>query len=75
MYTNPDQMFNAIRFGQKFEEKVANPSDIILLKKRHELMEKRDVLAGDTMKKILSRGVISLYIPTNLLSLISLSNG
>ncbi|KAJ6638754.1 Double-strand break repair protein MRE11, partial [Pseudolycoriella hygida] len=32
-YNDEDQLFNAIRFGQQFHTKVANPLDMILLKR------------------------------------------
>ncbi|XP_067627330.1 double-strand break repair protein MRE11 [Eurosta solidaginis] len=33
VFTSEDQMFNAIRFGQSYNEKVANPADMIHFKK------------------------------------------
>lgn len=39
-YDNKDQEFNPIRAGQQFVDKVANPNDIILLKKSLKHKEK-----------------------------------
>ena len=61
-YTNEDQMFNIIRFGQKFEEEVANPSEILLFRRRFDKKEQRDVLAGDVMQGVLSRAAYVMDI-------------
>lgn len=47
-------MFNTIRFGQRFEDKVVNSGDMILMRRRtHESKEKRDVLEKDVMNNVL----------------------
>lgn len=53
-YTDESQMFNTIRFGQRFEDKVVNSGDMILMKRRtHDFKEKRDVLDEEMMKDAL----------------------
>lgn len=32
-YKDEEQTFNTIRFGQRFHSKVANPTDVVLLKR------------------------------------------
>lgn len=34
LYSEEDQMFNYIRFGQQYNNRVANPMDMILFKKQ-----------------------------------------
>lgn len=52
-YTDEGQMFNLVRFGQKFEERIANPQELILMRRRFiEKKEKRDVLDTDEMNRI-----------------------
>ncbi|KAK3913008.1 Double-strand break repair protein MRE11 [Frankliniella fusca] len=52
-YTDEAQMFNSVRFGQKFEDKIANPQELILMKRRVlERKEKRDVLDTEEMDRM-----------------------
>lgn len=55
------EYFNPIRFGQQFGERVANPTEMILLKReRREKKEKSDdPLDRDAMENVLGNEVVS----------------
>lgn len=57
-------MFNQIRFGQKFEADVANPSSVVLFRKRSlHKKETRDVVDANVMDDILPpKNVITLVL-------------
>lgn len=40
-YKDEEQTFNTIRFGQRFHSKVANPTDIVLLKREKKASTRR----------------------------------
>lgn len=46
-YEREDQIFNRARFGQYFTGQVANPSDILLLKRERKIREKRQGQQAD----------------------------
>ncbi|KAJ8725312.1 hypothetical protein PYW07_016270 [Mythimna separata] len=46
-YDREDQVFNRARFGQYFNGQVANPSDILLLKRERKIREKRQGQQGE----------------------------
>lgn len=61
-FTDESQMFNTVRFGQRFEERVVNTGDMLLMKKRsHDYKEKREVLEKGVMKDVL-KGAKVIYI-------------
>lgn len=53
------EYFNPIRFGQQFTDKVANPTDLILLKRerRERKIKPEDPLDHDAMDQVLDNDV------------------
>lgn len=58
------EYFNPIRFGQQFGERVANPTEMILLKRerRERRRESDDPLDRDAMENVLGNEVVSTII-------------
>lgn len=52
MYQDEDHVFNALRFGQQYTERVANPLDMILFKKLQKPKSESKSLNGTGMNQI-----------------------
>lgn len=61
-YSNEMEYFNPIRFGQQFGERVANPTEMILLKRerRERKVNSDDPLDRDAMENVLGNEVVSI---------------
>lgn len=60
-YSNEMEFFNPIRFGQQFADRVANPTDMILLKRerRPRRAPEENPLDHDAMGSVLQQEVVS----------------
>nr|XP_053643704.1 double-strand break repair protein MRE11-like [Cherax quadricarinatus] len=57
-YTDESQMFNACRFGHRFENEVANPSEMILFRKFKQEKKPADIgIDGDAMDAVFAEDV------------------
>lgn len=62
-YTDESQMFNVCRFGHRFEEDVANPSDIVLFKRMKREVKKDTIgIDKDAMDAVHAEDVTEIRI-------------
>lgn len=67
LYSDEDQMFNYIRFGQQYNKRVANPMDMILFKKqvkrtKHDAKPFDQAAMDFVFEKVLHDNVISIKL-------------
>lgn len=61
-YSNEMEYFNPIRFGQQFSDRVANPTDLILLKRerKERKVKSEDPLDRDALGNIIENDDVSI---------------
>ncbi|XP_059480631.1 double-strand break repair protein MRE11 [Neocloeon triangulifer] len=55
---NQDELFNIVRFGLQFEEKVANPTDMVMITRVQGARQARDVLDQDAFDAAKSEAIL-----------------